>query len=359
MELQTLLLLELRTFAAHRVGFQRNPYEARNAYYDFLAKEFPKAPNRPVFAQIEASGRAQDMPRYVAKLRAFVSKQVEERSISEDGDLLLGLEFKRDFQPSFSTICAYYTQFRDTAKRTATGLDNIAARDAKAIRGMFDFPLPSVRTYLTETNAVGVVLPFARSTIPQLNMGPSFSRQLEREAEAGLKKLVDLVQWASGTKDQRAAVKILPNDDVRRLFATCAMSLLPANDVGVVKMGGEFLRARDPQILLGTYAVRLRGILDRTLAPEDDSYAVTAPISTVDFDQRKFSIRVGKSKVACWVDMNESLMDRVRVAVGNKTMVRVVGSMYRNSLSKLKNDRRYLVVRSVEPGPQEEPLAAE
>ena len=74
LELQALLLLELRTFILRRRAYERNPFEARNLYIKFVRDHFPGS---PASLMNDAAGERSDLivPKLIGELRrSFIER---------------------------------------------------------------------------------------------------------------------------------------------------------------------------------------------------------------------------------------------------------------------------------------------
>src|SRR4051794_35426300 len=69
LELQALLLLELRTFLLRRRTYASDPYEVRDAYARFVTHRLPENPGRFMADVLPAERLAEELPALIAALR--------------------------------------------------------------------------------------------------------------------------------------------------------------------------------------------------------------------------------------------------------------------------------------------------
>jgi hypothetical protein len=75
LELQALLLLEVRTFALRPRAHAENPYEVRNLYAQLVRRRFHCSPNVSMAHTLCAEG---DLPQFIAALRDEVIARLPE-----------------------------------------------------------------------------------------------------------------------------------------------------------------------------------------------------------------------------------------------------------------------------------------
>lgn len=72
LELQVLLLLELRTFLLRPVAYRKNPFEVRSAFVRFIRQQVKGATAEPLFVQLQRSGRVNELPQLLGEFRNHI-----------------------------------------------------------------------------------------------------------------------------------------------------------------------------------------------------------------------------------------------------------------------------------------------
>jgi hypothetical protein len=93
LELQTLLLFEIRHFLLRPRTYVKNPYEARRAFFRFVRKHIENAGAGLMSAQISAARVEQELPRLLGIFRDEVALRIEAEPEPIEGDK--GREFVR------------------------------------------------------------------------------------------------------------------------------------------------------------------------------------------------------------------------------------------------------------------------
>jgi hypothetical protein len=76
LELQTLLLLEVRTYLLRPKTHQKNPFEVRSAYIRFIRSHIKDASAESIAVQLARQGNADELPRLLGEFRDQVVVQL-------------------------------------------------------------------------------------------------------------------------------------------------------------------------------------------------------------------------------------------------------------------------------------------
>jgi hypothetical protein len=87
LEMQALLLLEIRTYVCRRTTYDTNPFETRNAYLRFVAREFPASKNTLMSSAL-GERASDDLPALIKKMREeIVAKLPPEDALARPAPL--------------------------------------------------------------------------------------------------------------------------------------------------------------------------------------------------------------------------------------------------------------------------------
>lgn len=93
LELQTLLLFEIRTFLLRRRTYTKNPYEARFAFLRFIRGYIPDATAQMMAAQIPHDRVEEELPKLLGTFRDEVALRIPPEDPFETNELVLELTF--------------------------------------------------------------------------------------------------------------------------------------------------------------------------------------------------------------------------------------------------------------------------
>lgn len=314
-EMQTLLLLELRVLALRPGAEPQGPASIFQSYVDFLRGRFPGHPAAPL------SEIVNDEAALVQAIEAF-RREVEARFLVEDPfqhvDLAARLRFKHGAAPTAMSVAGYAEDLRRATRAFARSPDKTAGRVRKEIEEFTDFVLHEVR--VTPPNGVNA------EALLLLGRGHPAQEELfaEREVRRALASLAVTAEWVNSD----AAVDELAIDDPteRVRAAVQTLRILPKRDLLEVTIGGELLGASRPRTLRASDAVRCAAIIA--------AHAEAAPFEKIDeiraIDLDRGIVVLGReAKVTCYA-ANQMLGSDVR-EVGVRA--RVVGTHYKQHLA--------------------------
>ncbi|WP_438035545.1 hypothetical protein [Sorangium sp. So ce204] len=151
LELQALLLIELRTFLLRRRTHAKNPFEVRDAYIRFIHARFPDRPGYLLSALLPADDVQVDLPPLLEEFR----RQIVEKLLREDPfamnelvlDLVLG---GRKGEGRFAAACRYFCRF----ERALRAFLRTGASGRRNTRGIL--PEPEVQVLRDDGGATRV-----------------------------------------------------------------------------------------------------------------------------------------------------------------------------------------------------------
>lgn len=316
-EMQALLLLELRALALRPDKELANPRRILDAYTAYINKTFPKTPNRPLFQIVEPD----DLGHHLADefrrfLEAFGPTLLEENPF-EHNNLAIRLRFKPGHTPTTSALTGYYEEFRRAARATTRRAEARTGRGQKDVEMATDFELADVR--ITPRNgAPAEAMLLLGAGIGQQDL---LVHDLVRNALTGM---VELGEWASSS----AVVGELPVDDVERRtrLALQTLRILPRGNVEDVGLGGQLIGRSRPVLFRADHERRLVEVVGASTTPQRFDHR--DEIRAVDLDRG--TVILGKAaRLRCYVRPEQ--MPEV-VAVG--VLARVVGQLYRPIVGK-------------------------
>lgn len=309
-EMQALLLLELRALALQPERELKNPRRIIDAYMSYLNNTYPQKPNRPLCQIVESDDLGQNLGREFRRfLDAFGPTLLEENPF-ERNRLAIRLRFKRGCIPRTSAVTGYYEEFRRAARATARKPGITVGRVAKDVEAATDFELADVR--VTPMNG----LPAEALLLLGGNSGQQnfMAEELVRDALSGM---VGLGEWAAS----QAGVDDLSIDSLQRrtLLAVQTLRILPRGDIEEVAVGGQLLGRSRPITFRQNYEGRIVEAVGTIEPPtrferHDEIRA---------FDRDRGQLLLGKDRLRCFV--RPEFSPRV-VAVGESA--HVVGRLF-------------------------------
>lgn len=111
LELQTLLLFEIRHFLLRRRTYAKNPYEARRAFFRFVREHINNAGAALMAAQIPPDQVEEELPKLLGLFRNEVALRIEPENPFELNDLVVELIFTRE--PSGTAPFEYLVTLQD------------------------------------------------------------------------------------------------------------------------------------------------------------------------------------------------------------------------------------------------------
>ncbi len=308
-ELQVLLLLELRALALQPERELKNPRRILDAYTDYLGKTYPKKPNRPLFLITEPDDLGLNLvAAFRAFLQAFEPTLLEENPF-EHNQLAIRLRFKPGHTPKTSAVTGYYEEFRRAARATARRSGTSTGRVAKQVERATDFELADIR--VTPRNGMPAETLLLLGTTGQTDF------ILDPLVHDALSGMVGLGEWASSN----AGVDELAFDSVQRRtsLAVQTLRILPRGEVEEVALGGQMIGRPRPVVFRQGHEARILQAVGTSVPPQhfDRSDEIRA------FDHDRGLLLLGQKRLRCFARPEH--LPRV-VAVGHSA--RVVGQLF-------------------------------
>jgi len=307
-ELQILLLLELKSFVRHPSSLNNDPRRVIDAYLGFLRDRFPSRPNMPLHQLLSAE--PQQFSAVLSEFRALLDSLVLDENPFEHSELAIELRFSEERRPNATALTGYYEEFRRATRAIVGGKQG--GRPTKNVESATDFSIDDVRVTPRNGKPASALLLLG---LPN-NQQDFDTHKLVREGLAGL---ATMVEWAAST----AELNTLAMDDVetRTRTAVQALRVMPRRGVEKVSLGGKLMGRAKPIVLAPAQQSRLVEVASAGTTPI--SFDRTDEVRAVDLD-RGF-IRLGKSpRVVCYVQQDE-LVKVTEVGV----RARVLGDLYK------------------------------
>lgn len=250
LELQALLLLELRTFLLRRRTHAGDPYEVRDAYARFLAQRFPELPGRFMADALPLEQLAERMPEMVAALRDEVVSTLGAEDPFQTAALAVEIRFRPGLpSPPFAKAARYVGRLLGAIAKVVRGSGGRSTDAA--------FPVPDVRV-VRGAAEVGPGVIFAFDTLEGKGAA------VDAYAHA-LEKLVRALEQVSGeaSADLARLRRIFPGDGELASILRAARRLYPhpRRRGASVRLGGQML-GRAPLVIEARLAWQLDDILD-------------------------------------------------------------------------------------------------
>lgn len=247
LELQALLLLELRTFLLRRRTHASDPYEVRDAYARFLARHFPELPGRFMAHALPAEKLAEQLPDLVMALRDEVVSTLGPEDAFQTAALVVEVRFRPGVAtPPFAKAARYVGRLL-RAMGVVVGSTGGRARDAV-------FAIPDVR-FVPSDDETGPGVLFAFDA-PQ---GTPAAVTAHWQA---LEKMARVVEWAASGEGAGAAplLAMFPEQGERDAVVRCAKRLYPRRAIASVTIGGRGL-GRAPIVVEARWSYRIDELL--------------------------------------------------------------------------------------------------
>lgn len=284
-EMQVLLLMELRALALRPQDSLDSPDAVFELYTTFLRQRFPENPPAPL-CEIEAAPFEQT-------LRDF-RKLLEARIIQEDpfqhADLVVRLQYRAAQRPTAQSFTAYCDAVRRAARAFTRTADKKTGRVRKEVEAVTDFSLRDVRLSQPNGAPAEALLLLDRGVAAQQHL---FALD---EVRGALASLASTALWL----DSGEGVDSLPIDDndARVRAALQTMRLLPRRDVELVQLGGGLAGSPKPFTLRASHEVRCVSILAAQSAPRQ--FDETDEIRGIDLDRGTIVLGKGR-RLTCYV----------------------------------------------------------
>ncbi|MEZ4298913.1 MAG: hypothetical protein R3B70_28445 [Polyangiaceae bacterium] len=309
-EMQVLLLLELRALVLQPERELENPRRILDTYIAYLNRTYPKQPNRPLFQIVEEDDLGRNLGRELGRFLDALGPTLLEENPFEHNRLAIRLRFKQGCIPRTSAVTGYYEELRRAVRATARKPGTTVGRAPKDIEAATDFELADVR--VTPMNG--------RPAEALLLLGGSDGQQnflaedLVRDALSGM---IGLGEWAGSP----AGVDDLSIDSVQRrtLLAVQTLRILPRGDVDEVAVGGQIIGRSRPVALRQSYEGRIVQAVGTTAPPTP----IERHAEIRAFDRDRGQLLLGQERLRCFV--RPEFLPKI-VAVGESA--RVAGRLF-------------------------------
>lgn len=316
-EMQALLLLEMRSVALRPEGELDTPGRLVDAYATYLAQAYPEHPSRPLCQIIESDDLELKIAAELQKAVKVFTHQMLEENPFQHSDVAIRLTFEKGRVPTTSALTGYYEDFRRAARAVVRPHDKRTGRVTKGVEAATDFALDDARVTPKNGAPAEVLL--------LLGMSPGQADpQSERQVRDALSGLVEMGAWASSGEDVAHA----PVDDPeqRTRVAVQALRILPRRGVASAHIGGRLIGRSRPVELHREHQRRIIEVIGSTTRPEP--FERHDVVRGVDLD-RGVILLGRQDRLPCYV--YPELLGDVAV-VGIKAKVR--GQFYRPVFGK-------------------------
>lgn len=311
-EMQALLLLELRALALRPEQELANPRRVLDAYASYLGKTFPSMPHRPLFQIVDADELGFALAAEIRKfIDALVPSMLEENPF-QHSDVAIRLVFEAGKMPTTSAFTGYYEEFRRAARAVARPPQRVTGRVSKGIEAATDFALNDARVSAPNGAPAEVMLLLAE--------GPTQRDFVaEDQVRDALTNLVAMGEWASSS----ASVADVPVDDVeqRTRVAVQALRILPRRGIAEAHIGGKLIGRSRPVTFRREHERRIVDVIGSSTTAEP--FDRRDEIRGIDLD-RGLVILGKRERLTCYVHPEQ--MGSVALA-GVEAHVR--GSLFR------------------------------
>jgi hypothetical protein len=259
-EMQALLLFEVRALAMRPEQEIANPGRIMDAYAAYLAQTYPAKPHRPLCQIVEPDDLGLTLAAELRKFRdAFLPNMLEENPF-QHSDVAIRLTFEPDKTPTASAVTGYYEEFRRAARAVARPRGKATGRAAKNIEEATDFTLNDVRVTPPNGSPAEALLLLGAEPPGQRELFPN------EQVRDALSNLIAMGEWASSG----AELSDLPVDDVeqRTRVAVQALRILPRRGISKVSLGGKLVGRSRPVEFYAHQERRIVDVIGATMAAE-------------------------------------------------------------------------------------------
>ena len=313
-EMQVLLLLQFRALTLRPDFDQGDPGSLVDTYMEYLTREYPKHPHRPLHQIVESDYLGFNIASELKKvIQTFTQGMLEENPFQHN-HLAIRLVFQQGRTPTTAAFTGYYEEFRRAARAVARRVDKAVGRAPKGIEEATDFTLSDVRV-TPENGAPAEALLLLGAGVP------SESRDwvAEHAVRDAIVDLVTMGEWATS----EAEVSAVPVDDVEQRSRTTlqAMRIVPRRGIVKAEIGGKFIGRTKPVEFRPEHERRFLAVLGSSAPIE--VYDKTEQIRGIDLD-RGLVIVNRKDRLPCYV-RPEHLQEVTEVGI----QAHVQGTLYK------------------------------
>jgi hypothetical protein len=328
-ELQAVMLLELRAVVLRSPGDDAAPRAVRDAFNSFVRKRLPDAPPVPLADILNQRNRGADLATFLADFIATLKAQTPETNPFSKYDVALVLELKADVPTASAGLVGEYIEgvrraIRGILRRHSRG------RPGKEYEAASDLLLPTID--VSPANGAP-----SRITVPM--MQPALQTSSSHVSDA-LADIVATVEWASTKEPPRDLTSRLEAAVPLDRLAAQTLRLLPRRDIELVHLGGRIMDRSQPVTLLREHALRLNQAIAET---QKRSHKVhdTGSVRELDLDKYSFRLTSGTRNRAKCVLASAELLPIVERALGRTA--RVTGREYQSDRTK------FIMIESITP----------
>lgn len=324
LELQALLLVELKCMILRPHIARENPGEVQDAYERFVKSSFDRPAT--LISHILKNGRQAELPKYIEDFMRQIDRQFPEENAYEHHDMVLDIAIRSDRDmPSFAKICGYYERFVRALRAIVRRGPKDPADSKDTFTKTTEYPVPEIRVMPGENGAGALIrIPLEQPRFGQLSLDREFLS--EQRARDAIRQAIDVVIWA---EDAEPIVdnlrKLFPGDGQRKAIAAHTIRMLPQEGIESVRVGGKLLGAGGTVELRPSQAPKIVPVLLDGEAPEE--FSKTGIVRAVDRDQKWFRLKYGNTTRKCWVNDAEYL-ELACQALATKTKVVVKGDEF-------------------------------
>jgi hypothetical protein len=326
MELQVLLLLELRAMAARpSVLFGRRESGLRAAYAAFVRKQIGDEGANSLLSASLGNRAAERLHALLTEFSAQFDTWLSRDPMIGD-DLVLEIEGAPGEPLPFSAVCRYYEHFQK-------GLQSLARQQGKA-EGLA--PLASARASEYATPSLSVSASPDGARVVRLTMSQPHHGQVglldrldesERVVRGAVGMAARVVRWAGEGAHKDGASLIASTSAEREETVFQAMKMLPGGGIVSVRLGGRLL---DGEVeLRPQHADPLMSAIEREHVAIDCDRE--GRVRALDLDQAWFRLRSREADLKCWVrEDRQRIMSHAEDALHERSDVHVFGKLYKS-----------------------------
>lgn len=152
-EMQILLLLQVRALALRPELEIEAPGRLVDAYLTYLTKAYPERPHRPLHQIVEADRLGLNLAAELRKVVDIFTRQTLAENPFQHHELAIRLVFEQGRTPATSAVTGYYEEFRRACRAVARPFGKTAGRATKSIEDATDFALSDVRVNGAQSHA--------------------------------------------------------------------------------------------------------------------------------------------------------------------------------------------------------------
>jgi len=295
-ELQALLLLDLRAFVARPEAESQAPGRVFDAWLSAFKRRHPSMGNAMPFATLQRLYRSDEAVQFrelteaLAEFRQRLVNELQPDNPFAQHDLALAVRMQKGKRlPPASRIGSFYSLvgqvMRSVVRRSrGRGLLSREYEDAIAV-------FPAGGFEVIPENGIGaqIVMPFdwpraEQTVLPTIDTPEQFARE-------AFTRFVDVAAWASDDEPIQRLVQAVPDVPSRTRIALDAMRLLPpmGGDIEAVEIGGRAIHRALPVSLRPNARDRLLSVLTHDQTPT--SFDGVGTLRMVDLDEGRLRLR--------------------------------------------------------------------